>query len=349
MVRRSLQLPLTPEQLRPLEPEVTLLQFSQGLTDDEYRAVAALLEARPDVTLRAYGGYGRTIPDLEWLRFFPRLRRISIDSLWGVLESIDGLGHLPAELEELGMGNLKPPLDTRVLTRFRGLRSLGLVGPVRHAEAIAAFTELDSLMLRSVTLADLSPLLPMTRLRRFDLKLGGTSNLSLLPDAGNVEDLEIWRVTGLHDLSPVGDTVSLRSLFLQELPAVRSLPDLERLTALREITLHGMRGISDLRPVASAPALETLSLVEMTQLEPEDLRPLIGHPTLRRGHWNLGGLKKTYAAHDVLPIAPEPFGYADWKAGVPYSRIHRAFSDALRVGLVEIDGRMVVNPARSSV
>src|SRR5215831_19040030 len=108
MARRSLQRPLTPEQLRPLEPEVTLLQFSQGLTDDEYRAVAALLDDRPDVTLRAYGGYGRTIPNLEWLRFFPRIRRISIDSLWGVLGSVDGLRHLPDDLEELGMGNLKP-------------------------------------------------------------------------------------------------------------------------------------------------------------------------------------------------------------------------------------------------
>ena len=69
MAFRSLQRPLTADQLRPLELGVTRLQFSQGLTDDEYRAVAALLDDRPDVTLRAYGGYGRTMPDLEWLRF----------------------------------------------------------------------------------------------------------------------------------------------------------------------------------------------------------------------------------------------------------------------------------------
>src|SRR3954466_635529 len=135
---RSLQRPLTDEQLRPLEPGVTRLQFSQGLTDEEYRAVAALIDHRPEVTLRAYGGYGGTIPDLEWLRFFPRIRRISIDTLRGALHSVagprggrldsgDGLGFPPDDLEELGMGNLKPPLDLRLLTRFRRLRYLGLV------------------------------------------------------------------------------------------------------------------------------------------------------------------------------------------------------------------------------
>jgi hypothetical protein len=345
MARRSLQPPLTPDQLRPLEPDVTLVQFSQGLTDDEYAAVAALLEDRPDVTLRAYGGYGRTIRDLDWLRFFPHIRRISIDSLWGVLESIDGLRHLSDDLVELGMGNLKPPLDVQLLTRFRRLRYLGLVGPVRHAEDIAAFTELESLLLRSVTIPDLAPLLRMRRLRRLDIKLGGTRDLRLLPDVGAVDELEIWRVSGLDDLTSIGETVTLRKLFLQALPQVRSLPDLSRLTALREITLHGMRGITNLGPLASAPALETLSLVEMTQLEPDDLRPLVGHPTLRRGHWNIGGLKKTYRAHDVLPVTPEPFGYGDWRAGVPYSRIRHAFGEALRVGLVEVDGRMVVRSA----
>jgi hypothetical protein len=102
VARRSLQRPLTPEQLGPLEPEVTLLQFSQGLTDEEYEAVAGLLAGRPDVTLRAFGGYGRTLPDLEWLRFFPRLRRISIDALWGVLGSVDGLRHLPTTSRSWG-------------------------------------------------------------------------------------------------------------------------------------------------------------------------------------------------------------------------------------------------------
>ena len=69
-------------------PDETVLQFSQGLTEDEYRAVAGLLTDRPDVMLRAFGGYGLTLPDLEFLRFFPDLRRLAVDSLWGVALSL---------------------------------------------------------------------------------------------------------------------------------------------------------------------------------------------------------------------------------------------------------------------
>jgi hypothetical protein len=344
---RSLHRPLTPEQLRPLEPEVSRVQFSQGLTDDEYRAVAALLEHRPDVTLRAYGGYGRTLPDLEWLRFFPGLRRLSIDALWGVLQSIDGLRHLSDDVEELGLGHLKPPVDVRLLTRFGRLRRLGLEGPVRHPDAISAFTELERLLLRSITLPDLAALLPMTNLRRLDLKLGGTNDLGLLPRVGRIEELEIWRVRGLDDLAAIGEMLALRTLWLEALPQVRALPDLSALTELRTVTLHTMKGLRDLSSLATAPALEDLALIAMPQVEPEALRPLAGHPTLRRAHWNIGSLKKTFEAHDVLPLPPEPFGYADWRAGVPYSQIRRAFSDALRVGLVEVDGRMVINPSRA--
>ena len=94
--------------------------------------------------------------------------------------------------------------------------------------------------------------------------------------------------------------------------------------------------------VATAPALEDLALIAMPHLVPDDLRTLGGHPTLRRGHWNIGSLRKTYQAHDVLPVDPEPFGYAEWRAGVPYRELRSAFSEALLIGMVEVDGRMVL-------
>ena len=342
MAFRSLHLPLTAEQLRPLAPGEHLIQFSQGLTDEEYRSVARLLADRPDVMLRAFGGYGRTIPDLEFLRFFPMVRRVSVDALWGVLQSVDGLGHLSDELEDLGIGALKPPFDLRRIERFRHLRVLRLEGPIRHAEVLSTLTGLESLLLRSVRLPDLSPLLPLENLRRLDLKLGGTPDVALLPRIGRLEELEIWRVRGLSDLTSIADLPHLRTLHLEALPQATALPSLARLTHLRHVTLQSMHGITDLSPVAAAPALESLSLIQMEHLEPDDLRPLAGHPTLRRAHWNIGSLRKTYEAHDVLPLPPEPYGYDQWRAGVPYPDIRRAFSAALRIGLVERDGRMVV-------
>jgi hypothetical protein len=51
-------------------------------------------------------------------------------------------------------------------------------------------------------------------------------------------------------------------------------------------------------------------LIGMCQLDAESLRPLIGHPTLRAGIWGFCSNKRNFAAQDLLPLPPEPFGYA---------------------------------------
>jgi hypothetical protein len=178
--------------------------------------------------------------------------------------------------------------------------------------------------------------------------LGGTNDLALLPRVGRLEELEMWHVRGLADLTPVGSVTSLKRLFLQAQPQVRTLPDLSHMTELSDVTLHTMKGITDLSPLASAPALAKLSLIAMPHLPPESLRPLVGHPTLRRGNWNIGSMRKTYQAHDILPIAPEPYGYAEWQAGVPYRTIVKSWLAAVQIGTREVDGRMVVIPDRAA-
>jgi hypothetical protein len=319
---------------------VTLVQFRRALNDERYARLAALIADRPEIGLRVYAT--PDVTDLEFLRFFPTLRSFQCDAMWDRLASLDGLRHLPAELEQLGIGQTKRPMSLAGLARFSRLRWLAIEGRHHDLATIAGLTSLETLHLRSVPLDDLSLLTSLDRLISLDLKLGGTADLGLLPRVGHLERLEIWRIRGLADVSAIGDVTTLRWLFLEALPQVRVLPDLARLGELRTVTLHTMRGVTDLTPLASAPALESMSLIAMTHLAPEALRPLVGHARLRRGHWNIGSLRKTYEAHDILPVEPEPYGYADWKAGVPYRELRARFVAGLRIGIVEQDGRMVL-------
>ncbi len=113
-----------------------------------------------------------------------------------------------------------------------------------------------------------------------------------LPRVGRLRYLELWRIRGLSDVSAVGSLPHLRLLFLQTLPHVTALPDFGEARVLRRIELETMKGIRDLAPIATAPALEELLLDDMPQLQPDDLRPLLGHRTLRAVTPNLGGAKK---------------------------------------------------------
>ena len=330
--------------LDALPAGITLVQFRRRLDDERYHRLARLLAGRPEIGLRVFAS--PDITDLEFLRFFPALRSFQVDAMWDRLSNLDGLRHLPAELDALGIGSTKRPMSLAGLARFGRLRWLAIEGRHRDLEVIGDLRTLETLMLRSVPLDDLALLTSLDDLTSLDLKLGGTTDLRLLPRVGRLERLEIWQVRGLSDVSAIAEVRTLRSVFLQALSQVRSLPTFDGLTNLRDVTLHTMKGVKDLTPLAGAPALERLSLIAMGHLEPAALEPLIGHPTLRRGLWNIGSMRKTYEAHDVLPIAPEPFGYADWRAGVPYRTILKAWLAAVRIGLREIDGRMVVDPDR---
>ena len=178
---REVSSPLTGEMLRPSLTGRGVVQFRSKLTDDDFRQLGEWFRTYPDMTLRAYGSYDHSIMDLEFLRFFPTLRRFGADALWDSLTSLDGLRHLPTELEELVIGETRAKLDLAVLARFGELTSLFLEGQTKHLEAISGLEKLDDLTLRSITMPDLSLLLPLKRLRSLDLKLGGTRDLRLLP------------------------------------------------------------------------------------------------------------------------------------------------------------------------
>jgi hypothetical protein len=309
---RQVESPVTGEMLRPSETGRGVVQFRSRLTDDDFATLGEWFRQYPEMRLRAYGSYDGSITDLEFLRFFPTLRRFGADALWDSLKSLDGLRHLPPDVEELAIGSTKAKLDLAVLSRFGELRRLFLEGQTKHLEVLSGLTALDDLTLRSITMPDLSLLLPLRGLRSFDLKLGGTRDLRLLPKVGELWYVELWLIRGLTDISAVAEIPSLRVLFLQALRGVERLPDFHRSTSLRRVTLETMKGIRDLRPLATAPALEVVSLVDMRQLQPEDLAPLVGLPTLKAVNPGLGSRRKNEAAAKLVGL-PDISGPDDWR------------------------------------
>lgn len=301
--------PLTDEDLAPLVPEHTTVQISSRLTDDEFRRLADFMADYPDVRLRVYEGYDGSITDLDFLRFFPRLRRFSVDAIYE-LPSLDGIGELSDELEDLLIGWTRSKrFSLRELTKFQNLRTLYLEGQQKDFDAIGELRALEDLTLRSITLPDLSALLPLHRLTSLDIKLGGTRDLALLPQIGRLTYVELWRIRGVDDVSALAEIETLQHFFLQTLSRVTALPSFARSLSLRSAALDTMKGITDLAPLADAPYLELLRLIQMCQLDPEALRPFIGHPALKDGTWGLCSDRKNIAAWDLLPLGDPPFNH----------------------------------------
>lgn len=300
---RDVASPLTRDMLRPLDPRCEVVQFRSALAEGDYRMLADWLRSYPAVNLRAYGSYDGSIRDLDFLRFFPGLRRFSANALYHSLESIEGLGYLPADTQLIGLGPTRKRLSLGPLARFSGLRRLYLEGQTKDIEVISQLTSLTSLTLRSVTLPGLALLRLLTNLRALDIKLGGTRDLSLLPAIGRLEYLELWLIRGLADLTPLASVTSLRYLFLQALKQVTELPSLSRLPELEKVWLETMKGLTDLRPLLTASGLRQVAVIDMRHLQPADVAVLAAHPRLEHLQASLGSKKKNDELHQLLPLS----------------------------------------------
>src|SRR5207302_3763868 len=119
---------------------------------------------------------------------------------------------------------------------------------------IQDLAELEELGLTGITLPDLTLLLPLVRLRQLQLLLGGTTNLARLTQLPALDELYLMRITQLSDLGVLADLTGLKKLYLQWMRNVTALPSLHRHERLEDITIDMMKGLTDLSPVAAAPA-----------------------------------------------------------------------------------------------
>ncbi len=289
---RNLNAPLRAEDLAPLGRRCRFVQLHGPLSDGDYRSLGELLASYPLVTLRVASEATR---DLEFLRYFPSLRRLHFDLL--DLRSVEGLNHLPRDLIYLGWGATRSGRGSlKVLQRFRRLRQLALEGQQRDLEVIGELRQLRELTLRSVRLPDLTILQSLARLRRLHFLLGGNLDLAPLRTLHAVEALSLLRVRGLADLSPLAGMAGLQELTLHDLPKVTALPSLARLAKLRRVEIQNLKNLRDLSPLAEAPVLEEVRLYAMRHSDTDVLTPLLGRPSLRRSVFLFGSEAKSAEA-----------------------------------------------------
>jgi hypothetical protein len=260
---------------RPLEPECKVVQFNQPLDAGGLQKAGELIRGRPDVELYVYGPASG---NLDFLRYFPGLRRLHL-ALYE-LEDVAGFSHLCGGLEDLTFSETRRTFSLRFLESLPHLTRLFLGKHTKDLPTIQALSRLDTLGLSGITLSDLALIEPLTRLRDLSILLGGTRNLQVLPRLPKLERLFLMRITKMSDLGVLADIEGLRSLRLDWMRNVTSLPSFSRLSGLENVELETMKGLTELSSVAAAPALRRLTVTAMPRLSAESFRCLIGHPRL---------------------------------------------------------------------
>jgi len=297
---REVSSPITDFMVRPLDSRCQVVQWSKPLTHSDFRKLAAFMEKYPSVSLRVYDYHRAPPPNLDFLQFFPFVRKFKTECFF--LDSLEGLRNLPPSLEYLVLGRTKKRFSLAVLRAFPHLRQLYLEGHQKDFETISGLVELEQLTLGSITLPDLSMLVPLRKLWSLGIVLGGTRNLQLLPSIGALKYLELSLIRGLSDISAIGEIESLQYLCLQQLSRVERLPSFRKLRSLRRVELEHMKKLHDLRPLVEASNIEEISLVNAGHMHAEDLKPLVGLRSLKRITMGLCSDRKNRAAAQMLPL-----------------------------------------------
>ncbi len=176
---------------RPLEPDCSVLQFDQPLSELQLRQAGRLIASRPDVELYVYG---RASKDLNFLEHFSDVERLHV-ALYD-LEDISGIGHLQ-RLRAFTFGETRRKFSLRVLQSFSGLEHLFLVHHATDLDVLQHMRSLRSLGLSGLTLPDLAWLTSFASLRKLSILLGGTRNLDALADLPVLDELFLVRITKL--------------------------------------------------------------------------------------------------------------------------------------------------------
>lgn len=262
---REVTSPLTAQMLAPLPEDCQGIRFSEPLADEEYRALATMLERQPDKKLYALqlSSAPNPITDLGFLRHFPNLQRFTCNL--HPLESFEGIQSL-REVKKLTVMRPDVELSAAPLGELVALRELWLDGHYHDLSVLTNLTAVfDVSMGYAGKLSDLTFLPPSVT--KFTMNLGSITNIDALAALPNLTWLAFHKVRSLANLNSLAKATNLEYLYLAGLTSMTDLFDMSALTQLAELHIHGLTHLRELRPVLTAPQLRKLSITDLPALQ----------------------------------------------------------------------------------
>jgi hypothetical protein len=260
---RHISSPLSEWSLTPFENTIKGVKLHGVLTADEHVAVAKLMRQQGCLQLSAASVWGQG-PEvgpttLEFLAQYDFIE--AFDCGIRTLRSFDGLDCLPDNLKMLSLGDFySTKLVLLGLSRFTNLTNLKAIG--------VKFKEPDQIG-------------ELQHLKKSWINGGNVKSSDFLAGLAQLTHLGYGRISGVQTLDVLRSLVQLEALALWWMRHVTSLPSFENHNSLWSVTLHTMKGITDLSPIAAAPHLREVYITAPHSLQAPALKVLAGHKTLK--------------------------------------------------------------------
>lgn len=176
------------------------------------------------------------------------------------LENSDILGiDLLRSLRDLTIISDRKLLNLQYFKEFSHLEQLHVGGKVKNLDAIGYLEGLNYLALHSISKLPLHFINRLKKLKHLRILLGGREHIQEIEE-NEIDDLEIVRIRGFHDLSNITKFRALTSLRIEDQARLREIGFDRRMEALEEITISNCKGLARLSGMERLPSLRKLRI-----------------------------------------------------------------------------------------
>ncbi|MFC3749771.1 hypothetical protein [Paenibacillus sp. GCM10012306] len=176
------------------------------------------------------------------------------------LENSDILGiDSLRSLRELTIISEKKNLNLLYLKEFSHLEQLHVGGKVKNLDAVGHLEHLNSLALHSISKSPLHFINQLKKLKHLRILLGGREHIQEIEE-NEIDDMEIVRVRGFHDLSNITKFKALTRLVIEDQIQLQEIRFDREMEALEELTISNCKGLTSLLKMKHLPTLHKLRI-----------------------------------------------------------------------------------------
>lgn len=170
---------------------------------------------------------------------------LGIDSLWS--------------LRDLSIISDKKILNLQYFKEFSHLEQLHVGGKVKNLDAVGNLEGLNYLALHSISKLPLHFINRLKKLKNLRILLGGREHIQEIEE-NKIDDLEICRVRGFHDLTNITSFRMLTRLVIEDQIQLDEIGFDREMKALEELSVSNCKGLVRLMGMEQLPSLRKLRI-----------------------------------------------------------------------------------------
>lgn len=164
-------------------------------------------------------------------------------------------------VKELTIMSEKRTLNLQHFNAYTHLEHLHVGGKVKNLDAVGNLENLNYLALHSISKLPLHFINRLRKLKHLRILLGGREDIREI-EVNDIDDLEICRVRGFHDLTNIASFRSLTRLVIEDQIQLNEIAfDLE-MKMLDELSISNCKGLTRVTGMKQLPSLRKLRIVK---------------------------------------------------------------------------------------